>query len=296
MRSPPDLEVGKPSVSDAGPAPGGTFTLSATVRNTGAGGAAATTLRWYRSTERNHHDLRHVGGHGRGWGACRLGDQRRVGLPDRAGDGGHVLLRCLRGHGNGRVRYDRQLLIVRSGWTYRNPAPDLEVGTPTVSDAGPAPGGSFTLSATVRNAGAEGSAATTLRWYRSTDATITTSDTPVGTDAIEALSASGASAESIVLTAPSTSGTYYYGACVDAASDESDTTDNCSSSVKVGVGAPPPNLEVERAFGVRRGSVEGRVVHAVGDGAQLGHRGVGGDDAALVPLDRTRRSRPPTLR
>ena len=36
------------------------------------------------------------------------------------------------------------------------------------------------------------------------------------------------SSESIALTAPSTAGMYYYGACVDAVTDESDATDNCS--------------------------------------------------------------------
>ena len=37
------------------------------------------------------------------------------------------------------------------------------------------------------------------------------------------------------LTAPSTAGTYYYGACVDAVADESDTTNNCSASMEVSV-------------------------------------------------------------
>ena len=37
------------------------------------------------------------------------------------------------------------------------------------------------------------------------------------------------------LTAPDTSGTYYYGACVDSVTDESDTTNNCSASVGVNV-------------------------------------------------------------
>ena len=37
------------------------------------------------------------------------------------------------------------------------------------------------------------------------------------------------------LTAPTTAGTYYYGACVDAVTGESDTADNCSSSVQVTV-------------------------------------------------------------
>ena len=37
------------------------------------------------------------------------------------------------------------------------------------------------------------------------------------------------------MTAPATAGAYHYGACVDAVADESDTTDNCSSSVAVTV-------------------------------------------------------------
>ena len=55
--------------------------------------------------------------------------------------------------------------------------------------------------------------ATTLRYYRSTDWTITTSDTEVGTDAVGALAAAGTSDQLISLTAPSETGTYYYGAC-----------------------------------------------------------------------------------
>ena len=75
--------------------------------------------------------------------------------------------------------------------------PDLVVGTPRVSDSSPETGDSFTLSATVRNGGDGESAATTLRYYRSTDATISSSDTSVGTDAVGTLAASGTSAESI---------------------------------------------------------------------------------------------------
>jgi len=68
---------------------------------------------------------------------------------------------------------------------------------------------------TVHNQGAGGSAATTVRFYRSTDATITTSDTLEGTGAVNTLVPSGGSGETILLTAPATAGTYYYGACVD---------------------------------------------------------------------------------
>ena len=113
--------------------------------------------------------------------------------------------------------------------------PDLVVGTPTVSNSIPKTGRSFTLSATVRNQGSGSSGSTTLRYYRSTDSSITSSDTSVGTDAVGALAPSGSSDQSVSLTAPSSTGTYYYGACVDSVSDESDTANNCSASVTVDV-------------------------------------------------------------
>ena len=61
---------------------------------------------------------------------------------------------------------------------------DLEVGSPTVSDSSPVEGGSFTPSATVSNTSDGASAPTTLRYYRSADATISSSDTQVRTDAV----------------------------------------------------------------------------------------------------------------
>ena len=127
-------------------------------------------------------------------------------------------------------------------------APDLMIQTPSVSDSSPNAGESFTLSATVRNQGNGLSASTTLRYYRSTDATISASDTEVGTDAVGALVASGSSAQSVALTAPAAAGTYYYGACVDPVSGESDTRNNCSRAVTVTVASPNPViLERERA-------------------------------------------------
>ena len=132
-------------------------------------------------------------------------------------------------------------------------APDLVVQTPSVSDSSPNTREPFTLSATVRNQGNGRSASTTLRYYRSLDATISTGDTEVGADTVSDLSASGTSDESISLTAPSTAETYYYGACVDPVSRESDTRNNCSRAVTVTVASPtnkPFNqLQTERLIG-----------------------------------------------
>ena len=61
---------------------------------------------------------------------------------------------------------------------------DLVVQSASVSDSTLTPGQSFTLRATVRNQGSGQSAATTLRYYRSTNRTISTQDTQVGTDAV----------------------------------------------------------------------------------------------------------------
>ena len=114
--------------------------------------------------------------------------------------------------------------------------PDLVVRSPAVSDSRPSAGESFTLSATVRNQGNSRSSATTLRYFRSPDATISSEDTQVGTDSVDSLPPSGRSDESVELAAPSSAGTYYYGACVDAVPAESNTGNECSSAVAVTVG------------------------------------------------------------
>ena len=114
-------------------------------------------------------------------------------------------------------------------------APDLVVESPAVDDATPAAGSSFTFKATVRNRGDGSADATTLRYYRSSNATISTGDTQVGTDSVSGLSAGASGSESISLTAPSSAGTYYYGACVDSVAGESNTANNCSDGVRVDV-------------------------------------------------------------
>ena len=114
-------------------------------------------------------------------------------------------------------------------------APDLVVESPSVDDDTPDAGASFTFRATVRNQGDGQSAASTLNYYRSSNSTIFTTDTEVGTDSVGVLAASATSAQSITLTAPSSAGAYYYGACVDSVTGESSTSNNCSDGVKVDV-------------------------------------------------------------
>ncbi|MDE2705247.1 MAG: hypothetical protein OXI35_09280, partial [Gemmatimonadota bacterium] len=115
--------------------------------------------------------------------------------------------------------------------------PDLIVQSPSVSDSMLTPEQAFTLHANVHNQGDEQAAATMLHYYRSNNATITSLDTEVGTDAIGTLAASDSSVVSIALTAPTGGGpgVYFYGACVDSVNGESNTDNNCSSAVRITV-------------------------------------------------------------
>ena len=117
--------------------------------------------------------------------------------------------------------------------------PDLIVESPSVSDSTLTAGQAFTLQATVRNLGSGQSPATTLHYYQSVDATISSSDRQVGSASVGILTASGSSITSLSLNAPSSVGTYYYGACVASVSDESNANNNCSRAVQVTISSDP---------------------------------------------------------
>lgn len=127
------------------------------------------------------------------------------------------------------------VLLALAGLSCGIPGPDLVVDTPTVSGENLAAGDSFTLRARVNNQGQSPSAPTMLRYYLSHDPTLTTGRTEVGAISVSGLDDSEGSVESITLTAPYEPGTYYYGACVDPPSEESDTANNCSDAVAVAV-------------------------------------------------------------
>ena len=234
----PDLVVEQPTVSKSTLTPGENFTLSATVRNQGTGSAAATTLRYYRSTDaRISSSDTEVGTDSvSSLSANRTGDESiRLTAPTSAGtyyygacvdsvdDEDNTANNCS----------DAVQITVEPP-----PESDLVVEQPSVSKSTLTPGENFTLSVTVSNQDAGSAAATTLRYYRSTDATISTSDTEVGTDSVSRLGANESGAESITLTAPTSAGTYYYGACVEAVTDESRSDNNCSAAVSITVRQP----------------------------------------------------------
>ena len=221
------------------------FTLNAGIRNGGNGPSATTTLRYYRSTDGTFSDNdTQVGTDDVDGLAANDTGSESIELVSQPSQGKYYIA-CVDAV-TGESNTQNNCNAIQVGATSPPPppppttSPDLAVGTPSVSDSSPAAGGSFTLSATVSNGGDGPSVATTLRYYRSTDGTISDSDTEVGTDAVSILAASGTSDQSIDLTAPSDAGTYYYGACVDAVTGESNSGNNCSGGVQVTVSVSPP--------------------------------------------------------
>ena len=105
--------------------------------------------------------------------------------------------------------------------------PDLVVVV-SVSDTYLTRGQSFKLSVTVRNQGTKQAPTTTLRYYRSDYVTIDATDTQIGTVAVDSLASPATRAYSIDLTAPTSTGVYYYGACVEIVSGETRTDNNCT--------------------------------------------------------------------
>ena len=116
--------------------------------------------------------------------------------------------------------------------------PDLVIESLRVNSTTVAAGDQFRLDVVIRNQGKAASGAATIRFYRSSDETISTVDTQVTRSSLPAVAANASKNKWVHLTAPNTAGVYYYGVCVDGVADENDTENNCSTAVKITVGTP----------------------------------------------------------
>ena len=239
----PDLIVSASSVSDSSLMVGSTFTLNATVRNQGTGTATATTLRYYRIPESNSRGTR-VGTNPIVSLAASATSSASIDLPAPDISGTYYYIACVDFVTTETARNNNCsteiAVMVRS-------VPDLIVDSLTVSESSLTVEESFRLYATVRNQGTKRvtETLTTLRYYHSSDSTISSSDTPVGTHHVFSLDPLEADSDVNYLTAPSSAGTYYYGACVDSVFFEENTGNNCSTAVAVTVNsAQVPDLIV----------------------------------------------------
>ena len=170
---------------------------------------------------------------------------------------------------------------------------DLTVRSVSVRDADLRPRDSFTLRVVIENRGASEAPPTTLSYYSSRDSTITVNDRAVGTDLVRGLAASETSTNSIRLTAPSTAGTYYYGACVDSVSDDGNTASHCSdaAAVKVSVPEAPPALESEVDMEVASGDTTTWFVGVANAAGDLYSFGSWSDQEDIAVVEQVRGSR-----
>ena len=104
----------------------------------------------------------------------------------------------------------------------------LRVESPTIMI-----GGGVRLHITLTNQGTHAAPATTIRYYRSLDATISADDTELRAVNVGQIGAGKSTTTWALLLSPTVSGVYYYGACVDAVASESDTSNNCSLGIRV---------------------------------------------------------------
>ena len=218
-----------------------TVSLSARVTNSGTADAINTTLKWYRSSDVTI-DV----------GDATIDSVVTINALAAKATQENITLNVTAPATPGTVYYGACVTAISGEATAANnchsvaitvtatPKADLTVAAPTASSSTVTRGTTFTLSTTVANGGSADAAATNLQWYSSPDATITTSDTPVGNAVNVAVINAGATSASLSsgdIGADSTPGMYHYGACVAAVNDEATTENNCSASVTITV--PP---------------------------------------------------------
>ena len=257
FRRPPDLEIQDLDVSEDEVEPGDRFTVEVRVLNNGPGESAPTKVSVYYSLKRhsNHSDF-DADSNKYEVGTINIPSLRagrrterslRVdapGMPGRYYFGAYMPSNIHPTDYQADLPSDaRENDLASQERVEVTTAPDLIVASISSDKSILDPSETFRLDVTVRNQGiGEPENNTTLRYYRSSNASISGSDTEIGTDSVYRgnLDTNGTENESRSLTAPSEPGVYYYGACVDAVEHESNTRNNCSGAIAITVREPAP--------------------------------------------------------
>ena len=239
----PDLTVSVTEPASGTFKTGESVTFTARVTNGGGVDSAATTLQFYRSTDAEVSTTDTTEGESQGVAMLNASGSEDTSLaitmPDTVGT--YYYGACVtevEGEALTSNNCSPGVMIMVDG-------PDL-----TVSITQPASGKfvvreKVTFTAKVTNGGGLASGATTLRFYRSTDAEVSTADTPEGeSQDVMTLNAGGSEDTSLVITMPGAAGTSYFGACVTAVEGETNTANNCSSSVKVTASVPSLTISI----------------------------------------------------
>lgn len=236
----PDLQMSVGEGQFGSVAPGSTFEVAVVVENAGSVQTAPTNIRWLRSDS----------------STIAATDTRQGSTPVNRLNGGQYVSETftftaptengvyyygacvdgVTGETNTRNNCDSSVIRINVGTL------QISVGEGRLDDV--ASGSTFTVSAVVQYIGSGQSSAARLKWYRSSDAVIQSTDTEMGDEPIPALHRGSSHRESFQFTAPSASGTYYFGACIDQASRANVRASGCASeTVRVTV-TPTSDLTV----------------------------------------------------
>ena len=234
----PDLTIRRASVDNNRPVAGSSITLTFIISNIGEARSGQTNVTAYLSNDRTiGPDDEYIASLSLGVEPSKSIDWRRANVPVPSEPGRYYYGACVDAV-SGESNTGNNCLATEAVTVT---APDLVVQEASANPGTLGPGDQFTLSAKVVNQGNGPSDGTRLRYYRSSDRTIDTSDTQVGRSDVDNLAGGGRSPRlSVGLTAPSATGTYYYGACVDQVFAETKVRNNCSSGDAVTVIEPTP--------------------------------------------------------
>ena len=236
----PDLVVRSVSVSNPAPQPGTEFTLNATVYNQGTGPSERADLTYYRSTDRRIEVSDTPVGSDRVSALDpRRKDDESTGVTAPSGAGIYHYGACVASvalESDTTNNCSSAETITVSAPT----RPDLIVRLPEIDNDRPAPGSSITVIYQIWNQGDADSGPIQATAYRSRDRNIGPNDEFIATLDIRNIAAGrGLDWVRINQVVPTAPGTYYYGACVNAVSGESNTRNNCSTGAAITVVEPP---------------------------------------------------------
>ena len=243
----PDLQLSIGEGRYDNVAPGSSFTVTAVVENAGMAEASPTSIRWLRS------DSSTIAATDTPQGSTSIdrlngGEYVSESFPFTAPNqnGVYYFGACVdevAGETNTRNNCGSSVVRINVG--------NLQISVGEGRFDNVAPDSTFTVNAVVQYIGSGQSSPARLRWYRSSDAIIQSTDTELGNDLIPALSSGTSSSESFQFTAPSAFGTYYYGACLDQASRVNVQVPSCASET-VRVTVVQRNSDLTVSFGAQR--------------------------------------------
>jgi subtilase family serine protease len=250
----PDLTITAVTDPPSQRDPGATFPITATTANTGTGAAGASSTRFYLATNATPQSAVT-----RLWGTLEIpaldpGGQhpaeRTLTVPPTTPHGRYRVLACADDLDTVLEPDETNNCRATTGHIIIGPAPDLTITAVSDPPGQRDPGGTFTVSSTVANIGTATAAASTTRFYLSTD---TTRDGVVqrlsGNRAVAELTPGASATGSRSVTVPTTTprGIYHLLACADDAGvvAEADETNNCrAATARIVIGPIGPDLTI----------------------------------------------------